>query len=946
MRLPPLSLLALALAFPAAVASASSAVSPDNSGRDAQLTAAVQDAIVQALGGPLPPPPPGADPGEPIVLLGARLAGERLELDFGPALLRYEPGSLAFETWFRVVHRAVGSVLDPALASYEVHTRIDGVALDRILERLDAPGNAAAHAAAHAPPPAGERVPEALAGRRIALSPGHGYTFNGTSWGLQRSYFFGIVEDFVNHDMITEAEALLRASGAIVYPLRELNRTAGNGESGFARWQEAARYHVKALGADPSVWNESGFTHLEQDIRCRPRYANAINAAVLVSLHNNGGGGTGTETLYDTNNTVAAESKRFADIVHAAVIGAIRRDFDPAWTDRRVKGFNGSYGENRLATRPSVILEIAFMDRQTPDNAALQQARFHRIVAQAIHDGVREYLEGPLTAPEAPEGLTATADATGITLAWADRSNREAGFRVERRVSGTEAWTALVPPAPLAANAIRYQDTTATVGVPYDYRVFALNAAGDSAEASNEVTAERPPARPEISYFATAPSAPLDWGQTAVFTITVSDASGSAVAGAIVSINDAMRPLPGLAVTTDAAGRATYRSTVPDGQADGDYSVGFGVSRAGYSPPVGFLSRFIRVARPEGLPGKDRPLIRSHPTASTGADGRVTLFPVVAATPGDVSYQWFRDGVLLPGESARGLSFTPSKAADSGSYTVRLSNAAGSVDSLPVDVRIRPTAWLSNVSVRTGLASGQTVIVGLVVRDGPRGLLLRAAGPVLRAFGLAGAMADPRLTLFRGADRVVANNDWQAGLAPTMAAVGAFAFPAASRDAALLADLEGAHTAHAVGTAGGIVLVEGYDAGSGGSGRVVNLSARNRVGTGDDGLITGFAVAGTGQRRVLIRAVGPTLAAFGVPGPLADPRLEIFDGSTRIAGNDDWTPELASAFAQVGAFGLPAGSRDAALVLTLPAGRAYTAQVTGGGATGEALVEVYELPEG
>ena len=167
---------------------------------------------------------------------------------------------------------------------------------------------------------------QALSGRRVAISPGHGYYFTGSSWGLQRPLLQGIVEDFVNHDFVTILNHLLGADGADVRSTRNLDRNAGNGESGFPKWQEAARYHVKALGADPAVWNESGFTHLEQDIRCRPRYANAIEAELLVSIHNNGGGGTGTETLYDTGNAFAAQNKRLADVLHQPYFHA---DADP-----------------------------------------------------------------------------------------------------------------------------------------------------------------------------------------------------------------------------------------------------------------------------------------------------------------------------------------------------------------------------------------------------------------------------------------------------------------------------------------------------------------------------------------------------------------------------------------------------------------------------------------
>ena len=140
-----------------------------------------------------------------------------------------------------------------------------------------------------------------------------------------------------------------------------------------------------------------------------------------------------------------------------------------------------------------------------------------------------------------------------------------------------------------------------------------------------------------------------------------------------------------------------------------------------------------------------------------------------------------------------------------------------------------------------------------------------------------------------------------------------------------------------------MVLVEAYDAGSGNSPRLLNVSARNRVGAGGDILIAGFVIGGTGAKTVLIRAVGPTLSAFGVGDPLKDPKLEVYQGSNLIAENDDWAPALATAFAKVGAFALPSQSRDAAITLTLQP-NAYTVHVKGlDGGSGEAIIEIYDL---
>ena len=157
--------------------------------------------------------------------------------------------------------------------------------------------------------------------------------------------------------------------------------------------------------------------------------------------------------------------------------------------------------------------------------------------------------------------------------------------------------------------------------------------------------------------------------------------------------------------------------------------------------------------------------------------------------------------------------------------------------------------------------------------------------------------------------------------------------------------LTGDFTVQASGTGAGVILVEAYDTAGGTSARLVNLSARNRVGTGDDILIAGFTLVGAGSKQVLIRAVGPTLTIFGVSGALADPTLRVIDATgVTIASNDNWAATLAPTFAQIGAFPLTPASRDAALLVTLPAGSTYTIQVSGvSNTTGEALVEVYEV---
>jgi hypothetical protein len=284
---------------------------------------------------------------------------------------------------------------------------------------------------------------------------------------------------------------------------------------------------------------------------------------------------------------------------------------------------------------------------------------------------------------------------------------------------------------------------------------------------------------------------------------------------------------------------------------------------------------------------------------------------------------------------------------EAGDYSVVATNSAGSVTSNTATLTVLAggaNARLANLSVRTAMAASQTLIVGVVVNDGARDILVRAAGPALAAFGLSSAMADPRLELYKDTDMVLANNDWAASLAPMFTSVGAFGFAEGSRDAAFVQSMNAGYSIQARGTGPGVVLVEAYDTGAPTSARLVNVSARNRVGTGDDILIAGFNIAGSGSKRLLIRAVGPRLGAFGVTGVLADPKLEIFNSAgVKVTENDNWASSLTTTFSSVGAFLLEENSRDAALIATLATG-SYTAQVSGAdGGTGEALIEIYEL---
>jgi len=236
-------------------------------------------------------------------------------------------------------------------------------------------------------------------------------------------------------------------------------------------------------------------------------------------------------------------------------------------------------------------------------------------------------------------------------------------------------------------------------------------------------------------------------------------------------------------------------------------------------------------------------------------------------------------------------------------------------------------------------------------------VLVRAIGPALANFGVPGVVTDPTLKLYRGSVVEGSNDDW--GTDPAVPAasstVGAFALPAGSTDAALVATLvPGPYTAQVTGVNGatGVGLVEIYDVDSQlafSPEKMLNVSTRGRV--GPEELIAGVIINGVTPKRVLIRAVGPTLSNFGVSGVLADPVLRLVNQETGavVRENNDWQMgndalTVSKAAARVGAFALPPGSKDAVLLITLPPGR-YTALVSSSaGTSGIAIVEVYEIP--
>jgi hypothetical protein len=355
------------------------------------------------------------------------------------------------------------------------------------------------------------------------------------------------------------------------------------------------------------------------------------------------------------------------------------------------------------------------------------------------------------------------------------------------------------------------------------------------------------------------------------------------------------------------------------------------------------------------------PVFTTQPAAvSAPLGGTVTLSAAATGQPAP-SYQWFKNGQAIAGAVGPTLVLSSLMPAADALYAVSATNAVGSTTSANVHVTVVIPTRAVNLSTLARTDAGNNALIAGFVLSGSANklVLVRAVGPTLATFGVAGSVPDPSLSIVNASGQTIAaNDDWSTSsnlsdLTAATAATGAFALPPASKDASLLTSLPpGAYTAVVGfnGGAPGTALVEIYEADGPTLSHLSNLSSRATISRATPSVTTGLVVSGPASKQFLLRAVGPTLASFGVSNPLNDPKLILMDASGNpIASNDDWQTSstataVASATTAAGAFTLPPGSKDSALLVTLPPG-SYTAltQASDGG-YGTVLVEIYEVP--
>jgi hypothetical protein len=256
-----------------------------------------------------------------------------------------------------------------------------------------------------------------------------------------------------------------------------------------------------------------------------------------------------------------------------------------------------------------------------------------------------------------------------------------------------------------------------------------------------------------------------------------------------------------------------------------------------------------------------------------------------------------------------------------------------------------------NISTRLRVEIGDNAMIGgfIITGNAPKSLILRGIGPSLTNSGISGALADPVLALHGSNGATLYQNDnWQDD--PTqstqISAAGlALQDPRESGIAVTLSP--GPYTAILTGKnqTTGVGLVEIYDTSSAADSQLGNISTRGFVQTGGNVMIGGFILGGaTGNTRMAIRGIGPSLSQSGLSNVLANPTLELHDSSgTTLISNDNWQDDPTSA-AALSANGLALQNNlESGIFITLPPG-SFTVILAGqNSGTGIGLVEVYNL---
>jgi hypothetical protein len=530
---------------------------------------------------------------------------------------------------------------------------------------------------------------------------------------------------------------------------------------------------------------------------------------------------------------------------------------------------------------------------------------------------------------------------------------------------------------------------TATVGVPFSYQFEASGATSRTARnLPNPLVYDG-----NLLAIDGTPTTP------GTFTIGLSAANGSGTTNANLTLTVQPAPSSGplIANKTSITGRAgrffSFKTFTTGGSPTAQ------VNATGLPPGLSIDSRTGVISGTPGAAGSSKvTLTVTDGAATTSSTLQLTFtedpgLPVITS-PGSAPLtqgQFFSYSIIAPaspdpsdtttfkliGSLPAGLSFDAATGKISGTPTAAPQYANGPSD--PPEIKrlsggsllgsvqlfgtnshgtstfqllfLAPASGAVNISTRLLIGTSENVLIGgfIITGNTPKLVVVRALGP---STGIASAMQDPTLELHDSSGHVVFNDNWKDSQQQIIQDTGIP--PLDDRESAIVIALDpGAYTAIISGknSSTGIGLVEVYDLGTAGldtsgTAKLAEISTRGTVLSGDNVMIGGFIISGV-QIKVIARAIGPSLGAFGIANALQDPTLELHNASgATVRSNDNWKirEDGSSQQAEVEATTVPpTDDRESAIVATLNPG-AYTGIVRGkGSATGVALVEVYGL---
>jgi hypothetical protein len=516
--------------------------------------------------------------------------------------------------------------------------------------------------------------------------------------------------------------------------------------------------------------------------------------------------------------------------------------------------------------------------------------------------------------PGSPTAITATTANGEATVTFTAPSNpgSSAITSYTIRATATDGSTVTVNATGSPAKV-----TGLTPGKSYRFTVTANNSAGSSDTGTtsdvlpislvNQMISFAAPADRASNSGSFALSATASSGLPVTFTLV---SGPGLLAGNVVDLTGATGTIK---LRASQAGNATYAAApevevtfaVTAGQTNVVFSQALG---SGGSVPVAELGLV--------LPGNGQPgfmLVVS--TVTPSLNGVITL----EATVGGGFIGTWTSGLAAPLDArvqAAPVTYTIKGTLLNGVFTGTIA-PLGLVFTAPVPLPTGPSAAAAGLYQMVALAQAPGTVYSLVGADNK--VLVLVKTPTVTTGGLTTLKADGSYTL-----------------ATTTASGGATLTGAVN-------SVTTASTATLTVPGTAPVVFLGLSSATKRTDRLIGLASRAKVGTGESVLITGVAIGGTDSKRVLIRAGGPALTAFGLASTLSNPTLKIYRGSTLIAQNDDWNPADAAEMGRLGLFAFPNGSKDAAILTTLAPG-AYTAHVSdlSGTGTGVALAEIYD----